>query len=108
MRGTPGARIADLRSVVRTLRFLLHGRRLLLTSASTAQQQQHASAAVCACTRLHSCVHAMRVLTWSAVAALPLCAAREFELVWQRQALLLRNRDSLPERIWITVEPQNQ
>lgn len=83
-RGTRGAHIADLRSVVRSLRFLLHGSRLLLTSATTAQRQQHASVAACACSLLHSCVHAVRALTWSAAAALPLCDAREFEFVRQR------------------------
>ena len=56
-------------------------------SAATAQQQQHASVTAYACTLLHSCVHAMRTFTWSVAAALPLCAARQFEFVRQRQAL---------------------
>ena len=89
---------------MRTLRFLLHGRRLLLTSAATGQQQQHRSVAAYACSLLHSYVHAMRALTGSAAAALPLCDARKFEFVRQRQALLLRNRDSLPERVASTIE----
>ena len=106
MRGTRGARIADLRSVVPTLRWRLPCSGIHLTSDTTAQQQQHTSASVYACPLLYSCVHAMRALTWSAAAALPLCNAREFEFVWQRQALSLRNRDSLPERIAIRIELQ--
>ena len=82
-RGTPGARITDVRRVVRTLRALLHGGRLLLTSAANAQQQQHTSAAVYVRALLHSCVHAIRVLTRFAVAVLPLCVARQFEVVRQ-------------------------
>ena len=108
MRGTRGARIADRRSVVQTLRWQLPSSRIHLTSATTAQQQHHASVAACSCTLLHSCVHAMRALTWSVAAALPLCDARQFEFVRQRQALRLRNRDSLAARIAITIVFQQQ
>jgi hypothetical protein len=106
-RGTPGARITDLRSVVRTLRLLLHGRRLLLTSAANAQQQQHTSAVVYALTLLHFCAHAMRTLTWSAVAALRLCAGRKFELVRQRQAKPLRNCCPLAVRMQLQLSHEN-
>ena len=74
-------------------------RRLLLTSAANAQQQQHASAAACARTLLHSPVHAIRALTWSGTAALPVCAARQFEFVRQREAAVLRNCCSLAVRM---------
>ena len=77
-------------------------------SATTTRQQQHTSVSAYACSRLHSCVHAMGTLTWSVAAALPLCDARQFEFVRQRQALCLRNRDSLPERIAITIELQQR
>jgi hypothetical protein len=80
----------------------------LLTSDTTAQQQHHASVAACACTLLHSCVHAMGPLTWSVAAALPLCDARQFEFVRQRQAQRLRNGNSLPAHIAITIDLQQQ
>ena len=76
--GVPHLRHA---SVVRTRRGRLHGRRLQLTSAAAAQEGQHASATAYALTLLHSCVHAMRTLTWSDIAALSLCAAGHFEIV---------------------------
>jgi hypothetical protein len=101
-------RCAHLRRHGEVLLAAACGRRVQLTSVATEQQQRHASAAVCARTLFHSCVHVMRLLTWSAVAALPLCAARQFELVRQRQALLLRNRCSLAERSAITIESCNQ
>lgn len=104
MRGTRGARIADFRSMVRTLRWRLQGSGIHLTSATTAQQQQHMSVIAYMRLLLHTCVHAERTLTWSAAAVLPLCAAREFEFVRQRQALRLRNRNSMPKRIAITIE----
>ena len=84
-RGTLGHANADLVSVVRTRRGRLHGRRLQLTSAAAAQERQHVSATAYARTLLHSCVHVIRALTWYAVAALPLCAARQLEIVRQRR-----------------------
>jgi len=51
-RGTRGARITDQRSVVRTLRWRLPCSGIHLTSAATAQQQQHSSG--------HCIPHAMR------------------------------------------------
>ena len=73
--GTRGARIADLRSVVRTLRWQLPCTGIHLTSATTPQQQEHVSVAACACSLLHSCVHAMGPLTWPALLRC-LCALR--------------------------------
>lgn len=37
-----------------------------------------------------------------------LCDARDFEFVWQRRPLCLRNRNSLPERIVTTITLQQQ